>query len=133
MSPFEAPISRTRCRNVMVGAGEVDSSLLRAVQGIIPGWDLDIFFAHSSEGRSLEGITLPLCGRDQKLVQNTPSVGQSLATAPRTSLCYSKDELQKLKVVLVLVMAGSTFKILLGVISQEMGFVPRRGPLGKFK
>lgn len=118
---------------MMVGAGEVDSSLLRAVQGIIPGWDLDIFFAHSSEGRSLKGITLPLCGRDQKLVQNIPSVGQSLATAPRTSLCYSKDELQKLKVVLVLVMAGSTFKILLGVISQEMGFVPRRGPLGKFK
>lgn len=59
-------------------------------------------------------------------------MGQSHAL-PFVMGSESKDELQKLKVVLVLVIAGSTFEIPLGVISQEMGFVPRRGPLGKFK
>lgn len=37
------------------------------------------FLVHSSEGGSLEGIILSLHGRDRKLVQNAPSIGQSHA------------------------------------------------------
>lgn len=46
-----------------------------------------------------------LHNEDQKLVENSLSMVQSLLAVPSPSLHYGKDMLQKLKVVLELIMA----------------------------
>ena len=88
----------------MVGAGKTKSFLPRS-SGSLLWLGFGLFVAQSSDGGSLEGIMSPLHNGDQKLVEISLSMVQSLVAAPSTFLRYGKDMLQKLEVVFGLIMA----------------------------